>query len=143
MRSLHRTGQSSQKAAPSVSGPSTAISRGRSGTADAQVYLSSVETAVSCALTGVITDPRSMGELCEIPMPEKLRMQPALIVEPPDSEEAREVELIRGPNIKPIELRGELPEKVQGTVLISWKTISPPIPSCRPGVYLSPAPNVP
>ena len=74
--------------------------KGRSGTADAQVYLSSVETAVSCALTGVITDPRTMGELREILMPEKLRMQNALIVEPPGKEEAEKVELIRGPNIK-------------------------------------------
>ena len=117
--------------------------KGRSGTADAQVYLSSVETAVSCALTGVITDPRSMGELCEIPMPEKLRMQPALIVEPPDSEEARKVELIRGPNIKPIELRGELPEKVQGTVLIKLEdNISTDI-IMPAGVYLPLRSNVP
>jgi len=117
--------------------------RGRSGTADAQVYLSSVETAVSCALTGVITDPRTMGELRDIAMPEKLRMQPALIVEPPDSEEARGIEIIRGPQIKPIELRGALPQSLQGTVLIkledniSTDTIMPA------GVYLSLRSNVP
>jgi aconitate hydratase len=92
--------------------------KGRSGTPDANIYLSSVETAVSCALTGVITDPRSMGELREIPMPDKLGMQDALIVMPPERDEADAVELFRGPNIKPIELRGALPETVEGPVLI-------------------------
>jgi aconitate hydratase len=117
--------------------------KGRSGTADAQVYLSSVETAVSCALTGVITDPRSMGELREIPMPEKLRMQNALIVEPPGIEEAEKVELIRGPNIKPIELRGELPEKVGGQVLIKLEdNISTDI-IMPAGIYLPLRSNIP
>ena len=117
--------------------------KGRSGTADAQVYLSSVETAVSCALTGVITDPRAMGELREIPMPEKLRMQNALIVEPPGREEAEKVELIRGPNIKPIELRGELPEKVGGQVLIKLEdNISTDI-IMPAGIYLPLRSNIP
>ncbi|HHT47480.1 MAG TPA: aconitate hydratase [Firmicutes bacterium] len=117
--------------------------KGRSGTADAQVYLSSVETAVSCALTGVITDPRTMGELREILMPEKLRMQNALIVEPPGKEEAEKVELIRGPNIKPIELRGELPEIVDGRVLIKLEdNISTDI-IMPAGIYLPLRSNIP
>ncbi|MEW5921427.1 MAG: aconitate hydratase [Bacillota bacterium] len=117
--------------------------RGRSGTADALVYLSSVETAVSCALTGVITDPRYMGELREIPLPQKLRLQTALVIEPPDQEEAKEVELIRGPNIKPIELRGELPEKVKGSVLIKLEdNISTDI-IMPAGIYLALRSNVP
>jgi len=91
---------------------------GRSGTVDAQVYLSSVETAVSCALSGVITDPRTMGELREIAMPPKLSVQNALIVEPTGEEEAAALELIRGPHIKPIELRGTLAHRVEGSVLI-------------------------
>ncbi len=117
--------------------------KGRSGTTDAQVYLSSVETAVSSALTGVITDPRSMGELREIPMPDKIKMQDALIVEPPDPKQAEAVELMRGPNIKPIELREALPEKVQGSVLIKLEdNISTDI-IMPAGVYLSLRSNVP
>lgn len=117
--------------------------KGRSGTADAQIYLSSVETAVSCALTGVITDPRSMGELVKIPMPDKLGMQGALIVEPPEPDEAELVELIRGPNIKPIELRGELPAKVEGPVLIKLKdNISTDI-IMPAGIYLGLRSNIP
>ena len=117
--------------------------KGRSGTTDAQVYLSSVETAVSSALTGVITDPRSMGELREIPMPDKIKMQDALIVEPPDQDQAEAIELMRGPNIKPIELREALPEKVQGSVLIKLEdNISTDI-IMPAGVYLSLRSNVP
>lgn len=117
--------------------------KGRSGTPDAQIYLSSVETAISCALTGVITDPRSMGELREMPMPEKLRMQTGLVLEPPDSEEAKEVTIIRGPNIKPIELRGELPQKVKGTVLIKLEdNISTDI-IMPAGIYLGLRSNIP
>ena len=117
--------------------------KGRSGTSDAQIYLTSVETAISCALTGVITDPRSMGELREMPMPEKLRMQTGLVLEPPDFEEAKEVTIVRGPNIKPIELRGELPETVKGTVLIKLEdNISTDI-IMPAGIYLSLRSNIP
>lgn len=116
---------------------------GRSGTADAQIYLSSVETAISCALTGVITDPRSMGELREIPMPRELKMQTALIVEPPDQQEAKAVKIVRGPNIKPIELRGELPENVEGHVLIKLEdNISTDI-IMPAGIYLGLRSNIP
>ena len=117
--------------------------KGRSGTVDAQVYLSSVETAVSCALTGVITDPRSMGELREIPMPETLRMKTALIIEPPEEEEARNVTVIRGPNIKPIKLREALPDTLTGTVLIKIKDdISTDI-IMPAGIYLALRSNIP
>jgi aconitate hydratase len=116
---------------------------GRSGTPDAKIYLCSVETAISCALTGVITDPRSMGELRYMPMPEKLRMQTGLVLDPPDIEEAKEVTIVRGPNIKPIELRGDLPETVKGTVLIKLEdNISTDI-IMPAGIYLSLRSNIP
>ena len=74
---------------------------GRSGTADGQVYLVSPETAVASALTGEITDPRLLGSMPEIKMPEKFKIDDSSIIPPADSETAKKLDIIRGPNIKP------------------------------------------
>ncbi|HBF15516.1 MAG TPA: aconitate hydratase [Clostridiales bacterium] len=74
---------------------------GRSGTADAKVYLVSPETAVAAALTGVITDPRALGEMPKIHLPEAFRVDDSAILPPASPEEAGKVEVLRGPNIKP------------------------------------------
>ncbi|MBQ8432267.1 MAG: aconitate hydratase [Clostridia bacterium] len=73
---------------------------GRSGTADAKVYLVSPETAVAAALTGEITDPILLGEMPEITMPEQFRIDDSAIIAPADPEEAKSLEILRGPNIK-------------------------------------------
>ena len=73
---------------------------GRSGTADAKVYLVSPETAVAAALTGEITDPILLGEMPEIVMPEQFRIDDSAIIAPADAEEAKALEILRGPNIK-------------------------------------------
>ncbi len=92
---------------------------GRSGTKNGQIYLSSVQTAIACALTGHITDPRDMGELREIPMPETLRMKTALLVKPLETQEERnEVKISYGPNIQPIEPKKELPNNLEGEVIL-------------------------
>ena len=74
---------------------------GRSGTKDAQVYLVSPEVAVASALTGYITDPRTLGEYIDIEMPEKFKIDDSAVVLPASEEEAKELEILRGPNIKP------------------------------------------
>ena len=74
---------------------------GRSGTADASVYLVSPETAVAAALTGYITDPRLLGDMPEITMPEKFVIDDSAVIEPATPEEAESLEVMRGPNIKP------------------------------------------
>ena len=71
---------------------------GRSGTKDAQVYLVSPETAVAAALTGFITDPRTLGEMPDITMPESFTVDDSAILPPAPPE--NDVEVLRGPNIK-------------------------------------------
>ena len=73
---------------------------GRSGTADAKVYLVSPETAVAAALTGEITDPILLGEMPEIKMPEAFRIDDSAVITPASPEEAKNLEILRGPNIK-------------------------------------------
>ncbi|MBE6740073.1 MAG: aconitate hydratase [Ruminococcaceae bacterium] len=73
---------------------------GRSGTADGKVYLVSPETAVAAALTGEITDPRLMGEEIKVTMPESFLINDSAVVEPAPENEAKDLEILRGPNIK-------------------------------------------
>ena len=73
---------------------------GRSGTADGKVYLVSPETAVAAALTGEITDPILLGEMPEIKMPDAFRIDDSAVIAPATPEEAKDLEILRGPNIK-------------------------------------------
>ena len=74
---------------------------GRSGTADARVYLVSPETAVASAITGEITDPRTLGlDKIEVSLPERFKIDDSAVLPPASPEEAAEVEVLRGPNIK-------------------------------------------
>lgn len=74
---------------------------GRSGTKDAQVYLVSPETAVAAALTGVITDPQTLGPMPAVTLPEQFRIDDSAVLPPAPADEADAVEVLRGPNIQP------------------------------------------
>ncbi len=82
----------------------------RSGTADASVYLVSPETAAASAIAGVFTDPTTLGDAPSIQMPERFIVDDNLIELPVSEEKADEVEVERGPNIKPIPV-GKEPEQ--------------------------------
>ena len=74
---------------------------GRSGTRDGRVYLVSPETAVAAAINGVITDPMKLGEMPSVELPEKYKIDDSAVILPADPDKAKDVEILRGPNIKP------------------------------------------
>ena len=88
--------------------------KGRCGTISADVYLVSPETAVASAVSGEITDPRKMGEYPLVEMPDKFIVDESMFVFPSEGD----VEIVRGPNIKPLPVLDPLPEKVEGEVLL-------------------------
>lgn len=89
---------------------------GRTGTSPDLAYLVSPETATVSAIRGVLTDPREFGDYPSVKMPEKFIINDNSIIIPP--EDGKSVELVRGPNIKPVPRKEALTDQLSGELLL-------------------------
>jgi aconitate hydratase len=108
--------------APNTNGVSVRTSnrnfKGRSGSLDAFVYLASPEVSAATAITGYITDPRKIIDadtLEDIVEPAEYFIDDTMFIAPPEN--SSEIEIYRGPNIKPLPLSTPLAEKVEADVV--------------------------
>jgi len=91
---------------------------GRSGTVNDKVYLASPATAGATALKGEITDPRNLGmDFPKIDVPKPL-IEDVLLIHPLPAEDAAAVKIFRGRNIVPPPIPPDLPDVLEGRVLI-------------------------
>lgn len=92
---------------------------GRSGTREDSVFLCSPETAAASALMGVITDPRTLDmKYPKIKEPKNVTIDDKLLQAPLPPEEAKKVELFKGPNIASIPDMEPMPNDLEVPILL-------------------------
>ncbi|MCF2621389.1 aconitate hydratase [Collinsella tanakaei] len=110
--------------------------RGRAGSPTAKVYLASPESAAATAIVGTFASARDilgdeveqLGKICE---PDSYPVDDSLLIEPLPAEEAEQVEIVRGPNIKFLPIPDEptqhlcVPVSLKGGDNISTDDITP------------------
>jgi aconitate hydratase len=89
---------------------------GRSGTKDGQIYLVSPEVAAYSAINGVFSDPTELGEMPNFVLPEKFTINDNMIELPEPEETMDNVEILRGPNIKPYPETAPLLDTIEAPV---------------------------
>ena len=91
--------------------------KGRCGTQSADVYLVSPEVAALSAIRGYIAGRDDFDEVdLNIEMPKEFIIKDNMIVKP--AEDGKDIEVIRGPNIKPFPKNKNMEDTTQGKVLI-------------------------
>ncbi|MGB7754784.1 MAG: aconitate hydratase [Salinisphaera sp.] len=92
---------------------------GRSGTKEDSVFLCSPETAVASALMGKITDPRTLDfEYPKVSNPDDPIVNDHMLENPLPLEQARKVELVKGPNIKSLPDFDGIPDEFELPILL-------------------------
>jgi aconitate hydratase len=89
---------------------------GRSGSTDNHVYLASPAVCAATAVAGEITDPRDLGPQRSFHLPTRYLIDDSGLL--PPAADPEQVQIRRGPNIKPLPTRGPLEDPIAGEVLI-------------------------